>query len=103
MDRPTSVESESGQAMPLVLGVVALAVTVLLALVPLARGTAQRARAVTAADAAALAGAAEGEGAARRVAADNGAQLVDWQAQGADVWVTVLVGEARAQAKARRE
>lgn len=104
MGRSTaSSESESGQAMPLVLGVVALAVVVLLALVPLARGTAQRARAVTAADAAALAGAAEGEDAARLVAADNGGRLVAWRAEGADVWVTVVVGDARAQAKAHRD
>lgn len=104
MDRSTSTwTSDDGQAMPLVLGVVALAVVVLLALVPLARGTAQRAQAVTAADAAALAGAAEGEDAARQVAADNGGRLVAWRAEGADVWVTVVVGKARAHAKARRE
>lgn len=104
MDRSTNPSaSERGQAMPLVLGVVALAVVVLLALVPLAQGTAQRARAVTAADAAALAGAAEGEAAARRVAADNGGRLVAWRAEGSDVWVTVVVGDARARAKARRD
>jgi hypothetical protein len=89
--------------MPLVLGVVALAVVVLLAFVPLARGAGDRARAVTAADAAALAGAAEGEDAARQVAADNGGRVVAWHAEGPDVWVTVVVGEARAQAKARRD
>lgn len=104
MDRWTSAsESERGQAMPLVLGIVALAVVVLLALVPVARGTADRARAVTAADAAALAGAAEGELAARQVAADNGGRLVAWHAEGTDVWVTVIVGDARAHAKARRD
>jgi hypothetical protein len=93
---------ERGQAAPLVLAVVALAVVVVLALVPLARGTDERARARTAADAAALAGAAEGEAAAEEVAAANGAELVEWHAAGTDVWVAVTLGDARATAKARR-
>lgn len=91
-----------GQAAPLVLAVVALAVVVLLALVPLARGAQERAQARAAADAAALAGAAEGEATAREVAAANGAELTSWRAAGLDVWVEVRVGEARAHAKARR-
>ena len=65
---------ERGQAVPLVLGLVAVAVVVLLALVPLAQAAQQRAAARNAADAAALAGAAEGEAAAREVAAENGAR-----------------------------
>jgi hypothetical protein len=89
--------------MPLVLAVVALAVVVILALVPLAQAAVQRARARTAADAAALAGAAEGEDSAREVAEANGGELVGWKAAGTDVWVTVTVGDARAVAKARRE
>ena len=93
---------DAGQAVPLVLAVVALAVVILLALVPLAQGAAQRAQARTAADAAALAGAAEGEQAARHVATANGAQLIDWRAAGTDVWVEVALGDARAVAKARR-
>lgn len=93
---------ETGQAMPLVLGVIAVAVVVLLALVPLAEGAAQRAQARSAADAAALAGAAEGEAAAREVAAANGAVLTDWRASGTDVWVAVELGDASAVAKARR-
>lgn len=97
------VESaERGQAMPLILGVVAVAVVVLLALVPLTRGAAARAQARAAADAAALAGAAEGEGAAREVAAANGARLLEWHSEGTDVWVVVALGGARAEAKARR-
>ena len=94
---------DRGQAMPLVLAVVVLAVAVLLALVPLGRGVDQRARARAAADAAALAGAAEGEDAAREVAEANGGELVAWWAAGTDVWVRVVVGEARAVAQARRE
>ena len=95
-------DGEGGQAVPLVLAVVAFAVVVLLALVPLAQGAAARAQARTAADAAALAGAAEGEQAAREVAADNGARLVEWRQRGADVWVRVTVRKAHADAKARR-
>jgi len=98
----SAVRREAGQATPLVLVVIALAVVVALALVPLARGAAQRAQARTAADAAALAGAAEGEDAAREVAEANGATLQEWHASGPDVWVEVTVGEARATAKARR-
>jgi hypothetical protein len=94
---------DGGQAAPLVLAVVAVAVVVLLALVPLARAGQQRAAARTAADAAALAGAAEGERAAREVASANGARLVSWRAEGLDVWVTVVLGDARADAKARRD
>lgn len=93
---------DRGQAMPLVLGVVMLAVVVLLALVPLARGAAARAQARTAADAAALAGAAEGESAARQVAAANGATVTEWASRGSEVWVEVRVGDAVARAKARR-
>lgn len=85
------------------LAVVALAAVVLLALVPLARAAGERARARTGADAAALAGAAEGEEAAREVALRNGARLITWRARGQDVWVVVVVGDAQAAAKARRD
>ena len=95
--------SERGQAMPLVVGLVAVAVVVLLSLVPLARAAQERAAARAAADAAALAGAAEGEEAAREVAGANGAALVSWRAEGRDVWVVVVLGDARAEAKARRD
>jgi hypothetical protein len=88
--------------MPLMLGVVALAVVLELALEPLAQAVQQRAAARTAADAAALAGAAEGEERARAVAAANGATLVHWKAAGTDVWVVVELGDARAAARARR-
>jgi hypothetical protein len=98
-----SAPAESGQATPLVLADDALAVVVLLALVPLGRAAQQRAAARAAADAAALAGAAEGEEAAREVAAANGAELVEWRAAGPDVWVAVVLGDARATAKATRD
>ncbi len=89
--------------MPLVLAVVVVAVVVALALVPLIHGTRDRAAARTAADAAALAGLAEGDDAAREVAATNGAELVSWRAAGDDVWVVVVLGDARAEAKAHRD
>ena len=72
-----SERDDRGQAVPLVLGLVAVAVVVLLALVPLARAAQQRAAARNTADATALAGAAEGEAAARDVAAENGARWWD--------------------------
>jgi Flp pilus assembly protein TadG len=81
--------------------VVALAVAY--ALVPLAGAAVDRARASSAADAAALAGAAEGEDAARDVAAANGAVLVSYVADGSSVSVTVSNGAARASARARRD
>lgn len=96
-------EHDDGQAVPLVLAAVALAVVVLMALVPLAQAAATRAQARTAADAAALAGAAEGEDSAREVAEANGARLTGWRAEGDEVWVEVRVGDAHARAKARRD
>jgi Tfp pilus assembly protein PilV len=86
-----------------VLAVVALVVVVLLGLVPLAQAVQERAAARTAADAVALAGAAGGEAAARAVAEANGAEVISWRSEGLDVWVVVVLGDARAEAKARRE
>jgi hypothetical protein len=101
--RTTTNRDDEGQAVPLVLAVVALAVVVLLALVPLGRAVAVKAQARAAADAAALAGAAEGEDAAREVAEANGAELRRWVARGHEVWVLVEVDGAKARAKARRD
>ena len=100
---PTRCRGERGQVVPLMLGLVAVAVVIVLALVPLAQAAQQRAAARNAADAAALAGAAEGEAAAREVASENGAELVSWRARGLDVWVAVTLGDARAEAKAHRD
>jgi hypothetical protein len=61
-----------------------------------------RAGARTAADAAALAGAAEGEAAAREVADANGAELISFEVLGEDARVTVRQGQAEAAARARR-
>ena len=80
---------------------VALCCVALLALVPLAGALDDRARARTAADAAALAGAADGERTAREVAGANGADLVEIERNGDEVIVQVRVGEVEAYAKAR--
>jgi hypothetical protein len=93
-------DDESGQVVPLMAAALALVVVALLALVPVARVLGDRARARTAADAAALAGAAEGETAARRLAAANGGRLTAFSRQGAEVVVHVRVGRADAWARA---
>lgn len=104
MGRGTSWnQDDAGQATPLVIAVIALGVAVVLALGPLTQHADRRARARTAADAAALAGAAEGEDAAREVAAANGAELLHWRQRGDDVWVSVEVGGVEAAAKATRD
>jgi hypothetical protein len=59
------------------------------------------ARARTAADAAALAGAVDGEVAARSIAADNGGELTAYRREGSDVEVTARVGRSEAVARAR--
>ena len=60
------------------------------------------ARARTAADAAALAGAAAGEGAARELAGANGGELVSYRDTLFGVEVVVQVGAVRARAEAQR-
>jgi D-alanyl-D-alanine carboxypeptidase len=80
---------------------VALCCVALLALVPVADALDDRARARTAADAAALAGAADGEQTARQVAAANGADLLEIERSGDEVVVQVRVGDVDAYARAR--
>jgi hypothetical protein len=92
---------ERGQAVPLAAAMMAVACVALIALVPVGRALHQRAQARTAADAAALAGAAEGEQAAEALAADNGGDLVDFERRGDEVVVTVRVGGVDAAARAR--
>jgi hypothetical protein len=62
-----------------------------------------RARARTAADASALAGAEAGETAAREEAEANGGRLLRYERRGLDTRVVVEVGRAQAVARARRE
>jgi D-alanyl-D-alanine carboxypeptidase/Putative Flp pilus-assembly TadE/G-like len=92
---------DGGQIVPLAAAMVALCCVALLALVPVASALDDRARARTAADAAALAGAADGERTARQVAGANGADLLEIERSGDEVVVQVRVGEVEAYARAR--
>jgi hypothetical protein len=85
----------------LVAGVAALVVVLGLGLVRVGEVVTDRARAHTAADAAALAGASRGRAIAEEVADDNGGELVAFVHAGAEVEVTVRVGGVRAVARAR--
>lgn len=94
--------SDRGQATPLWAVVLVLAGLLLVPTGLLIRATVDRAEARSAADAAALAGALDGEAAARSVAARNGAELIRYEARGDVVEVTVVVGDRRATARAER-
>jgi D-alanyl-D-alanine carboxypeptidase/Putative Flp pilus-assembly TadE/G-like len=93
--------NDDGQIVPLAAALVGLCCVALLALAPVARALDDRARARTAADAAALAGAADGERTAREVASANGADLLEIDRDGDEVVVQVRVGEVEAYARAR--
>jgi hypothetical protein len=85
--------------------VIAVAALLLVAVTQLGTAAVDRARARTAADAAALAGVVgEGTGAGRRGAEDvavaNGATVVDYRVDGSAVEVTVQVDGARATSRA---
>jgi hypothetical protein len=92
---------DRGQAVPLAAAMLAVVVVALVGLVPLGVAVHERAAARTAADAAALAGAIEGEHAARQLADANGGELVTFQRTGDEVLVRVRVGDAAADARAR--
>ncbi|MEA2901577.1 MAG: hypothetical protein QOH36_1464 [Actinomycetota bacterium] len=93
---------ERGSVVPLMaLAIVVLGAAVLL-VGRLGVAATDRAGARTAADAAALAGAAEGEGPAGDLAAANGADMTNFAAEGTDARVEVELGTARAVARARR-
>jgi hypothetical protein len=94
--------TDTGQVVPL-LALAILVVGGVAVLVGHLGGAAiDRSRARTAADAAALAGAAEGERSATEVAAANGGRLEAFSVDGARVVVVVRVGHARARAEAER-
>jgi hypothetical protein len=92
---------DRGQAVPLAAAMLAVVAVALVALVPAGRALADRARARSAADAAALAGAVEGEAAARDIAEPNGAEIVDFRREGGEVTVRVRVAGVDAYARAR--
>ena len=93
---------ERGSVLPLVALLVVVAGGLCVALGRLGGDAVEAAQARTAADAAALAGAAEGEAAARAVAEDNGAVLVVYFEDGLDVEVRARVGHAEVGARATR-
>ncbi|MGH9244914.1 MAG: M15 family metallopeptidase [Acidimicrobiales bacterium] len=91
---------DAGQALPVVTLVIVLTCLVALVLAELGGAAVARARARNAADAAALAGAAEGRAAAADVARANGGILREFQSAGNVVEVVVDVGDARERARA---
>ena len=95
--------SDRGQLAPLYAVIVLVAGGAMVLLAHLGVLAVHRAHARTAADAAALAGAAEGRSAAEEVARSNGAVLESFVVDGADVEVRVRVGSTHATARARRE
>lgn len=92
--------SDRGQALPLMLIAVAVTVVGLMVVVRWGAAVDDAARARTAADAAALAGAAEGRVEAEKVASANGGQLLEYRRRGDTVEVVVAVRSARARARA---
>ncbi len=93
---------QRGSVLPLMAVAVVLAAGAVLLLGRLGVAAADRAGARKAADAAALAGAADGEQSAREVAGANQAVVDQVSIEGSDALVTVQVGSARAVARARR-
>jgi hypothetical protein len=97
----TEFRDDAGQVVPVAVALMTLLVVALLALVPAAAALGQRARAGTAADAAALAGAAGGEDEAHRLAEANGGEVVAFTRAGEEVVVRVRVGDVEAEARAQ--
>jgi hypothetical protein len=91
---------EAGQTTPLVALLFVVVAGALLALGQLGAVVTDRARARTAADASALAGASDGEAGARRVASANGGDVRRYVVVGSAVEVTVQVGRAEATSRA---
>lgn len=94
---------ERGQTLPLLALVIVIAGGSVVGLARIGEAAILRARAQTAADAAALAGAVDGKIAAARLAATNGGRLVSFRTEGREAAVVVSVGRARARARARAE
>lgn len=94
--------SQRGSVLPLVALLIVAVGGLCVGLGRLGGDAVEAAQARTAADAAALAGAAEGEAVAREVTEDNGAVLVTFFREGLDVEVRVRVGDAEVGARATR-
>lgn len=100
--RPGSrTAGDRGQALPLLAGALVLVALLGVGLVRLGGAAAERARAHTAADAAALAAVAEGRPGADRTADANGGRVTSYVESGGSVEVTVRVGDHEAVARAR--
>ena len=97
------VGSERGSFLPLMAFGLAMVVLAALILGAFGRATSDRARAQTAADAAALAGVVEGEAAAAELARVNGGELLRFQVDDGDTVVEVRVGRSVARARAALE
>jgi len=93
---------DAGQALPLLLLVVALAAVSIVGAAEFGARLVREAHAQSAADAAAVAGALGDEPAARSLAARNGAVLVSYRAEGVTVTVVVAIGPVTATARATR-
>jgi hypothetical protein len=102
--RTAIARDRRGQAVPLALAAVVVAVVATLAVAAIGRSIIDAGRARTAADAAALAGVEGGRAAAEQLAAEHGATVLAWASSGPTdaitVIVTVRVGRARATASA---
>ena len=94
---------EKGSTVPLLAVLVLMAGGAIVLLGRIGGAAVDRASARTAADAAALAGAAEGRAAAASVATADGGRIESYRELGAETEVRVSVGRATAVARARRE
>ena len=95
-----SNKSDRGQAVVLLLAVVAMAASAVVAVGVFSQRLVERGQAQTAADAAALAAVVGGRPAAVRLADDNGGRLIDFDQRGAVVTVVVDVAGEQATARA---
>lgn len=94
--------SESGAVTVLIAVFVLLTALLVLRVAGLGGAAASRARAQTAADAAALAGVVDGREGADALAIVNGGEVVGWRDDGDEVQVTVRLDDAIAVARAER-
>ena len=94
---------EKGSTVPLLAVLVLVAGGAIVLLGRIGGAAVDRASARTAADAAALAGAAEGRAAAASVATADGGRIESYRELGVETEVRVSVGQATALARARRE
>lgn len=93
---------DDGQILPMTAVVMVVVVIAAVLVVRLGLQVDRRARAQSAADAAAIAGATEGEDVAGAVSEANGATLESFVVRGSEVEVVVRLGDERATARARR-